>query len=153
MELKIISGNLLDATETYLCHQTNCVTKVAAHCAKAVFDRFPYANVYKDRDMVHDEPGTIVVRGNGVENRFIINMMGQIYPGRPKFKRGIDSAENREKYFRNCLDSMQYLQGSFAFPYIIGCGAAGGNPVRYLEMLNNFAEVYDKNIVLYRLEQ
>lgn len=64
MSLVIKAGNLLDANETYLCHQTNCVSRRAAHCAKAVFDRFPYANVYKNR-IGSSVPGSILVRGDG----------------------------------------------------------------------------------------
>lgn len=149
MSLKIVNGNLLDATETYLCHQTNCVTKVAAHCAKSVFDRFPYANIYAKR-LKPSEPGTIDIRGDGPHPRWIINMMGQIYPGRPKMLSGKDTSEMRIQYFLQCLKEMEKLgNASFAFSYIIGCGAAGGSTVRYLDALCDFSKV--KKVTLYRM--
>jgi hypothetical protein len=124
------------------------VTRKAAHCAKAVFDRFPYADCYKNRQHP-STPGTIELAGN--PTRLIVNMFGQIYPGKPKFSHGRDSAAMREQYFKKCLDVMNIWKDSFAFPYIIGCGAAGGSPAKYLAMLEEFAK--DREVVLYRMDK
>ena len=104
--IEIIKGNLFDSKEKYLCHQCNCITKRAAHLSKDVFTNYPYADVYTNRQE-HDEPGTIIIRGNGLDQRYVVNMFGQFYPGSPKFP---DSSKDgfliREKYFHKCLLSL-----------------------------------------------
>lgn len=48
--IEIIEGDLLNATEKYICHQTNCLSQgSAAGIARAIFDRFPYADIYHDQ--------------------------------------------------------------------------------------------------------
>ena len=147
MALKVVEGDLLDCEEKYLCHQTNCVSTRSKHLAKSIFDRFPYANVYQQRD-THSKPGTIIISGDG-NDRLIINMMGQFYPG-CKYPNSLkDGKVIRTKYFANCLNSMCSLQGTFAFPWRVGCGAAGGDWEIYLYMLKDFAK--DKDVTIYRL--
>lgn len=156
--LRIIEGNLLYATETYLCHQTNCVTQKAAHLSYDVFKRFPYANVYKDRK-IPDSPGYLKVKGNGLDKRFVVNMFGQYYPGKSRYP-GLhfDGKHERLFYFEKCLHGLMSLdvdlerdeKGTFAMPYGIGCGAAGGDWIAYLELIKEFSEELD--ITLYKLK-
>jgi len=147
MPLKIVEGDLLECAETYLCHQTNCVSVRSKHLAKSIFDKYPYANVYQQRDE-HSKPGTIIISG-GLNDRLIINMMGQYYPG-CKYPDSLKDGKNtRIKYFDSCLRSMLSLQGTFAFPWRIGCGAAGGDWEVYIAMLKDFSR--EKDITIYRL--
>lgn len=62
--IEIISGDLFTAQEQYIAHQCNCVTKRAAHLAKDMFAKYPYANIYKGRTQP-DKPGHLIIRGNG----------------------------------------------------------------------------------------
>jgi hypothetical protein len=41
--------------------------------------------------------------------------------------------------------------GSFAFPWRIGCGAAGGDWVRYLKAIRAFSEMIDGDVTVYKL--
>jgi hypothetical protein len=41
---------------------------------------------------------------------------------------------------------------SIAFPYLIGCGAAGGDWKLYLEQIERFAEEFDIKVRIYKLE-
>src|SRR5271165_78515 len=90
--LEIITGDLLEATEKYIAHNCNCLTQNSAGTAKAIFDKFPYANTYERRargadgeTANKDVPGTIAILGNGQDQRFIINMYAMYYPGRSKY--------------------------------------------------------------------
>ena len=146
-------------SDQYLCHQCNCVTQRAAHMAKSVFGRYPYADIYTGREE-HDEPGTIIVVGGdysdeGQGERVIVNMLGQYYPGSPRFltspKDGYDA---RVEYFRSCLWEMTELldtSKTFAFPWTIGCGAAGGDWGRYITMLKGFEEYIPGDVIIYKL--
>lgn len=156
----IVDGNLLEADERYVCHQCNCVTRAARHLAETVFNRFPYANVYKDRQPRSDPlpgamPGDIIVRGDGLGQRFVIAMLAQYYPGKPKFPDGQrDGFAARQSYFKQCLGKISAVPDltSVAFPFGIGCGAAGGNWPEYLAMIEEFAANTGARVSVYRLK-
>lgn len=155
--VEIISGNIFDATEKYLCHQTNCVTNRAAHLAKDVFRKYPWADIYTPRQ-TPDVPGTIIVKGNGQDQRYVINMLGQYYPGYPKYPNSTkDGGAVRQKYFHQCLHQISKLPDleSLAFPFKIGCGAAGGDWTAYLDLIQRFTAFVNKSqptrVVIYQL--
>lgn len=140
--IEIVRDDLFASKEKYLCHQCNCVTNRAAHLSKAVFERYPYADIYAARKDP-SEPGTIEIRGNGQDKRYVVNMLGQFFPGTPKFPDSTkDGTKVREKYFYKCLLALAKIPDleSVAFPYKIGCGAAGGNWDHYLGNIENFAK-------------
>lgn len=151
MSLTIVNGDLLYADETYLCHQCNCVTKRAAHLAWSVFDRYPYADTYEDR-IKPSEPGTIsLMTTDSDEDRAIVNMYAQYFPGKSNPRNvSLDGYDARLRYFRSCLSYMESLEGSFAFPFGIGCGAAGGDWKRYSPLLERFS--MDRAVTLYKLD-
>lgn len=149
--LTLTHGSLLKADETYVCHQTNCVTNRSAHLAKTMFNAFPHADIYTGRQSP-DTPGTIIVRGE--PERLVINMLGQYYPGAPKYRHSKkDGNTARLSYFKQCLGSMVELNGSFAFPWRIGCGAAGGDWTLYLDALISFSSKVEGNVVIYKLPE
>lgn len=155
--IEIVTGDIFNATEKYLCHQCNCVTNKAAHLAKDVFEHYPYADIYTPRT-AHDKPGHILIRGNGKDERYIVAMLGQYYPGRARFPKSTqDGIPAREKYFYHCLLRLAQVPDleSVAFPWRIACGAAGGDWEHYLEMINNFAKYVDNKgikVTIYRRE-
>ena len=151
--LVIVNGDLTEATEKYIAHQCNCTTKTAKGLAQAIFAKFPYANIYKDRARFGaTEPGNIVVCGDGVEKRYVINMLAQISGGRPKKP---ETFEARAEYFQQCLDQIKEIPDldSIAFPYNIGCGLAKGNWPLYEKMLADFAREVNIPVVLYKYEE
>jgi hypothetical protein len=77
-------------------------------------------------------------------------MMGQIYPGCKYPLSSKDGCAARAGFFKNCLDKMSFLEGSFAFPWRVGCGAAGGAWYQYLEMIKDFSDKV-KDVTIYRL--
>jgi len=145
--LSVTRGDIFSSTQTYLCHQCNCVSTGASGLALDVFKKYPWANVYSSRKY-NDSPGKIIIRGNGTSERFVLALLGQIYPGAPKYTRGPDSYARRERYFKECLERLDTLPGSFAFPYHIGCGLAGGDWSKYFVFLSDFATTHD--VVLYK---
>jgi len=159
MDCKVIAGDIREADEKYICHQCNSVTATAAHLAKTIFVKFPYANIYKERAGISDlpkkteQPGMIVVRGNGVDERFVIGMIGQYYPGKPKYPNSTrDGYRVRKEYFKKCLGEIAKINGleSVAFPYGIGCGAAGGDWGSYLVMIQEFAKTSGVKVRIYK---
>ena len=150
--LKEVVGNILSSKEQYIAHQCNCVTRNAAGLAEIIFNKWSWADCYSIR-WENDKPGTIEVRGNGEENRFIINMFAQFNPGKPhKADDPFDGYQARKKYFIDCMKQIGALKPkSVAMPVNIGCCLAGGDWDFYKKVIDKFAESY--NIVLYKLPE
>lgn len=158
MTIEIITGNIFDSNEQYICHQANCISKKAAYLAKDLFDKYPYADIYVGRSEA-DKPGNIVIKGNGEDKRYVIALLAQYYPGKPKFpESNLDGIKIREKYFYQCLLRIAKIENlkSIAFPWRVGCGVAGGNWENYLGTLSNFAQhvnaVKGTKVVMYKRE-
>ena len=150
--LKIVEGDLTEAKEKYIAHQCNCQSNNAKGIAKTIFDKFPFSNIYSEREKYGaNEPGKIIICGNGKNERYVINMMGQISPGKPKFPETFDK---RIDFFKQCLDEIAKIKNltSIAFPYNIGCGLAKGNWPIYQKMLEEFASFVKVPVVLYKFK-
>lgn len=153
IKTETIIGDLLESDAKYICHQCNCVSKGAAGLAFYLFDKFPYANVYERRT----EPsnlGTIEICGDGKEQRYVINMFSQYYPGHalrwPDSSK--DGVQAREKLFQECLDKISEIQDldSIGFPYKIGCNLGGGTWEHYRTMIEQFGNNVDAKVFIYQ---
>lgn len=156
--IEIITGDLFNATEKYLCHQCNCITNRAAHLAKDVFAKYPYSDIYTNRTEV-DKPGHIIIHGDGLTQRYVVALLGQYYPGKSKYPEAeLDGIFARERYFHQSLLRLAKVSNleSIAFPWRIGCGAAGGDWNHYLGTLTQFANYVEAQqgarVVIYRRE-
>ena len=141
MKATVKTGNLFASDAKYIVHQCNCVSQKSAHLAKDMFQRFRYADVYTGRQ-TPDKLGTIAIRGDGESQRYVINMFGQYFPGRCKYPNGSkDNPQLREKAFADYLKEIEKIGdlNSIAFPWGIGCGAAGGDWAKYQSMIDDFA--------------
>lgn len=138
-----IDGDLTQTDATIVAHQCNCVTRHAKHLAATMFAAFPHANIYAERKG-RDEPGHIVLRGNGTSERYVVNLLGQRYPGMPRFDN--DTRNMRIRWFAQCLQALARIPilqdpaNSIAFPARIGCGAAAGDWEQYRSVLERWAE-------------
>ena len=145
MTIQHIHADMLLGNEAYIVHQTNCVTNTAAGLAKRIFTDLPYANVYTGRKHP-SRPGSIRIMGDGKTRRFVVNLFGQFAPGKAT-PRGVDSAANRLRYFRQGLANLadhistehQGRTIDIAFPANIGCGMAGGDWAKYEKEITAFA--------------
>jgi len=132
---EIVEGDLLECDDRYIVHQCNCVTTSSAGIARAIFDRFPWADVYSERrgmtlPLSGHEPGEIIVRGNGDDQRFVINLFGQRNGGRMGERGGGDDEIARRWMFMRGLKRILQISEdlvSIGFPWKIGCGIAGGD--------------------------
>jgi O-acetyl-ADP-ribose deacetylase (regulator of RNase III) len=153
--IKIINGDLLNATEDYIVHQCNCVSTDAKTLAKLIFDKYPYANSYKNRTVsTRSIPGTIEIFGDGKNKRFIINAYAQYYPGVTMYPS--DNKEVRIGWFWDCLDNIAQIENirnkTIAMPYNIGCGAGGGDWIQYYNSIRSFAIRKKIYITLYKID-
>jgi hypothetical protein len=146
-KLAIILGNLLDATEDFKCHQCNCVTTKSKGLSAVMFSKFPSANTYKRRRLRKSVPGTIDV----FLDCGVINLYAQYLPG----KATEEEKESRLWWFELCLQAIiDHLppHQSYAFPYGIGCGLAGGKWEDYIAALENFAKhEHIQKVTIYKM--
>jgi O-acetyl-ADP-ribose deacetylase (regulator of RNase III) len=134
--------NILHSDYQYIAHQCNCVSKNSAGLAKSIFEKYPYSNIYQNREK-NDSPGNIIISGNGDDQRYIINMLSQFYPGTPKY----ETYEQRLGWFKSCILKISEIKNikEIAFPFNIGCGLAGGKWEDYenlISFLDNYCEVF-----------
>lgn len=159
----LVQGNLLDSDAKYICHQCNCVTSTSSGIARLIFEKYPFSDIYSPRaeyskddfPLLGQEPGDILISGNGLDERYIINMFGQYYPGSPRYPDGIkDGFVARQNYFKDCLLKMikMHQLESVAFPYNIGCGLAGGNWDVYEKLIDIFANNVSADVFVYQLK-
>lgn len=147
-KLTIKKGSIIDATETYICHQCNCCTQKASGVASVIFARFPEANVYSTRTDF-DTPGTVKIRQSG--EKYIVNMFAQFKPGNIKSEH-----QARVRWFEKCLNDMTDILSfgsTYAMPYGIGCGLAGGDMQTYMTILEKWAnQPRVGHLTLYRID-
>jgi O-acetyl-ADP-ribose deacetylase (regulator of RNase III) len=137
-------GDLLNSSDQYIVHQCNCTSSNYKGLSKAIVEKFPYATFYAKRNRI---PGTIEIKGDGINERFIIGMFAQNYTGLPLYNN--DTYELRLKWFASCLDIIALIPDikSIGFPYNIGCGLAGGDWKDYLDMIKEFAKK-NKHVII-----
>ena len=153
--LSIIEGDLLESKETFIAHQCNCVSTDSKGFAKTIFSKYPFSNSYTKRirgkKETYSEPGSIEIFNNG--EKCIINMYAQYYPSASKYSN--DTKTKRIEWFINCLDNISKISDIkskiIAMPFHIGCGLAGGDWNVYYNIIEEFANKEEIQIVLYKM--
>ena len=149
------TGNLLTANVEAIVQQCNCLSCEGRGLSAQIASSLPHGNPYGRRRSQgriacpedRDTPGQIdVARKAGSVT--VISIFGQWESGAPlKYNRapcpkGLDSKENREKWFQEGLDLISQLRPmpkTIGFPFLIGCGLGGGDWHVYKQMIYGFA--------------
>ena len=167
MSLHYVKGNLLDATQDYICHQVNCRGVMNSGVAKAIRNKWPevyfeykakydYAKDCADNNKFDQDSmpsdyllGTIQIVNADNEGRYVINMFSQA-----------DYGYDGKRYtsydaFMRCLEDIKHFVAkgsSIAFPGHIGCcrGGANWNIIKTM-IWETLADDYD--IWIYELEE
>jgi len=146
--ITIVYGDILEATENFICHQVNCKGVMGSGLALQVRQKYyeVYEDYLKEVNNAEKDPeillGTSRVVGIG-NDQYIINMFGQ-----DGFSReGIDTDYEALKA---CLVGIkqiaEQMNFSIALPYKIGCGLGGGDWNIVYGMIEEVFEDYDVSI-------
>ncbi|GFN32439.1 hypothetical protein PCURB6_26990 [Paenibacillus curdlanolyticus] len=148
--IKIVEGDLMNATENIIGHQVNCQSVMGSGVARAIRDTYEAAYVgymnYCDGKEPYDLLGTchLVDIGNG---KFVAHLFGQLNYGRTKYRYTDYIALKEALYKLKVIAKRNNL--SVALPYNIGCGLANGDWKVVSQIIEEVFEDYE--VTLYSL--
>lgn len=125
--IKIVNGNILNATEDIICQQVNC----KAGLAKQIRDKYP--NVYTEykefcknnKELLGKIQTSVQPDGKYIVNVFVQDGYGREYTSYFCLKNALELLLREVT-----VGKTSYVEGkklSIAIPYEIGCGLGGGN--------------------------
>lgn len=125
--VEIISGNILEAHEEFICHQVNCQNAMGAGLAKVLCSKYPSVKRDYHRYCDSHTPEELLGQYQIVPvtpSQSVVNIFGQLEFGRKKGKVYTDY-NALEQVFSALHEA--FPDASFAFPYGFGCGLANGD--------------------------
>jgi O-acetyl-ADP-ribose deacetylase (regulator of RNase III) len=147
--IKIINGNILDATENILCQQVNTCGVMGAGLAKQIINKYP--SVYWEYKQICDTPKYLlgeVLYITIKPNKFIACLFGQNGYGRSsKVYTNYQALESALLKVKSFAKKQKY---SIAIPYGIGCGLANGDWNIVYDIINRIFDNY--NVTIYKLK-
>lgn len=149
--LEVVRGDLLNATEDYICQQCNCISVRPHGLSQQIALKYPHVDPYSSRRPLGNRnlavpedrpvPGSIHVYGSD-QVRKVICMFAQYGMGKPGAYGNTepDSHTDRLRWFIQCLGQITMVRPkSIALPWMIGCGLAGGDWSVYHNILGRWA--------------
>lgn len=148
--VKIVKGNLLDATEDVICHQVNCQGAMNSGVAKAIREKWPEVyDAYRCHIHIHgsDLLGTSFLVPINYAYQAVVNMFAQDHYGYDGNKYTSYDA------FYKCLEDIRdgvSRHCSIAFPYKIGSDRGGASWNVIYAMIDDV--LGDRDVTIYKLE-
>ena len=148
------NSNLLDVQRGIICHQTNCIGVMGGGVALQIREKWP--KVYP---VYREECGIFTAKTEHLlghvqdvlvkDNLVVANCYGQVFPG--------TGCMTDYKAWDAILDKLKDLSNYFNldlhFPWMVGCGLAGGDwNVMRKKIENAFSSPRTK-VFIHRLEQ
>ena len=145
--VKIVKGNLLDATELFIAHQVNCQKKMNSGVAKAIREKYPivFDKYVRTNAWLGSVDYIYIPERNG--NQCVANMYAQN-------NYGYDGKQYTDyDAFRLCCKSLvnecRCLGGAVAMPYKIASDRGGADWDKIMDIL--LEEFTDVDLTLYKL--
>lgn len=153
--MKYVKGDLVKDKEiSVFCHQCNCFGKMGAGIAAQISREYPEVAAADKMNFITRGAaglfGTILpVKCH--DGRICVNMYSQFTYGRGKRQTDYDM-------FKNCLDLLEgflkdYPDAKVGFPYMIGCGLAGGDWKVVEGMIREFSERVSNDVFIVEFTQ
>lgn len=144
--IKIVKGNILNASENIIVHQCNALGTMGAGLAKQIKSKYPvaYEEYYKlcasmkNSRLLLGETQIVHVE----KSKYVANIIGQLYVGRDKTVRYTNYDALREGLVKVKVRAKE--EGlSVAIPEKIGCGLANGSWDVVYRMIEDVFEDYE----------
>lgn len=152
--IKVVYGDLMQATEDIIVHQVNCKGVMGSGVAKQIKANFPEVfNEYRGHAQSHDSDellGTAQFVFSPSKNKIIANVFGQDSFGASR-RRTFESA-----LIWGLIKVKEFAEDnnmSVAMPYNIGCALGGGDWNTVYEGIQAVFSDFDRDVVLYQFEE
>lgn len=144
--ITIVKGNLLDAKEDIIAHQVNVYGIMGAGVAYQIANKYPKVNeLYKQQCELQEDKkrliGTLYVceeHNKKIANLFSQNTIADRYGN-------LTNYEALDK----CFSRLNLMGLSVAIPYKIGCGIAGGDWDKVMDIIID--NCVDIDVTIYKL--
>ena len=147
--LQYKDGDILEAEEKIICHQTNCLGIMGAGLALQIARKYPEVDrKYRDFCIEYGEWNFLgqTQLVNTYDDKIIANCFGQKRPGFGK--------QTDYKALKTCLKAVEEFANqnnfSVAIPYKIGCGLAGGDWNIVEKIIKDIFEMSPVKCVIYK---
>lgn len=157
MAIRIVNNDILNATQNVIIHQVNCQGRMGAGVAKAISTKWPIVRKQYLEFCKGKAPEDLLGKVNlvkinnswGSDCQYVANAFAQL-DFRKKYDVGNKCYTDYDA-FRKCMDKIVNEFGShgisYAMPYGIGCGLAGGRWDIIMGILEDI--FYTHDLVLY----
>jgi len=138
-----INGDLLNCSANVICHACNTLNVFGAGLAKQIKSKYPEAYAV-DCDAYKKEINRLgnISFAETLDNKVIVNIYGQESIGRDSRKINYEAlAQGFEKVKSFCDERFNNHHLVLGFPYLLGCGLAGGS----FKIVNAMIEHYFEN--------
>jgi O-acetyl-ADP-ribose deacetylase (regulator of RNase III) len=158
--IRVVKGNLLDATEIVIAHQVNCQKKMNSGVAKAIREKYPEVfDEYLNTEPKLGTVGYISVDGRYVANMYAQDMYGydgKQYTNYDAFRMCCRCIVSHCRYLEKCInkkseyfDTNVNIKYSVAMPYKIASDRGGADWDKIMDIL--LEEFTDVDLTLYKL--
>lgn len=146
-----INGNLLESDCTVIMHQANCFSTMGAGIAKQIAKKYPDAE--KSDKMFNLPPKERLgnFSASTTKGVTVINLYGQYHYGRGK-QTNYTALEMAINIFFTIAPAEESIDlTKVGVPFNMGCGLAGGDWNKALEILERQSIFHNINIYIYKL--
>ncbi|MCY8083233.1 Appr-1-p processing protein [Bacillus inaquosorum] len=157
--IKIVKGNILDASEDIIVQQVNCKGVMGAGLAKAILNKYPnvkkeyqsFRNFNLNKGLTEKDLLGLVNYVRVSDGKVIANVFGQVNIKKNHFDKTVyTKTEALTRGLKEVKELSKQLNKSVAIPYGIGCGLAGGDWNIISELIDSIFSDY--NVAIYKLD-
>lgn len=150
--IKIIEGNILNASETVIGHQVNCLGYMGAGLAMQIKARYSetyqrYREICDHHSDNRSELMGMVYLAHNSDGKTIANIFSQLDVGRSERKTDYESLNIG---LNKVCEYAKENNLTVALPYKIGCGLAGGDWNIVYKMIDSVFSDYEVTLYEYK---
>ncbi|AMR46943.1 macro domain-containing protein [Bacillus mojavensis] len=157
--IRIVKGNILDASEDIIVQQVNCKGVMGAGLAKAILSKYPnvkkeyqsFRNFNLNKGLTDKDLLGLVNYVRVSDVKVIANVFGQVNIKKNRFDKTVyTKTEALTRGLKEVKELSKQLNKSVAIPYGIGCGLAGGDWNIISELIDSIFSDY--KVTIYKLD-
>ena len=158
--IKIVKGNILDASEDIIVQQVNCKGVMGAGLAKAILNKYPnvkkeyqsFRNFNLNKGLTDKDLLGLVNYVRVSDVKVIANIFGQVNIKKNRFDNTVyTKTDALTRGLKEVKELSKQLNKSVAIPYGIGCGLAGGDWNIISELIESIFSDY--KVTIYKLDE